>query len=381
MKDLIIVDDSFTVRKVIELLLSPLGYNLTFAENANKALEIIKSGRFDAIILDYGLPDKDGAVFSSEIKKLYPDIPVLIMYNGKEYTADKILSQCKCEEVIEKPFDSQSFLTKIYSLKEKTIVVEKPIPSPEKMEDLFDLNIGEEFEVKEEKPTGPLEEKLETKDIGETIELEEVEELLDLEEIKEAEELDVEELRLGEEITTPKEEMISDTVTLEELLSEDIVVEEVIEEKDKIEIAETKKAEREETKFEEPSIDINEFFSDLNDILKEKDKTSAEKIFEEKKVKPMVEEVAKELREIESIVPSEKEELDIWDFEVPKEMPEEKTEKPAPLEGEKPGLISLERKELEKVIKEITYEVVEKIAWEVVPEIVDTIIKDKFGKK
>ncbi|MCX7990986.1 MAG: response regulator [Proteobacteria bacterium] len=388
MKNLIIADDSFTVRKVIEMLLKPLGYNLIFTENGEKTLNAVKSSSADALILDFGLPDRDSGELSKEIKKQKPNLPILIMYNGKDYTGDKILSLSQCDEIIEKPFDSQTFITKIEGLKAKTgVITEKKeeqikpaekeflkdiISSKEEPLESFELDFGEEFTIKEEEKAS-----LEELDLS-IVEPEEVEEL---EELKDIEEIEVEELKIEEEKSPSKEE-IGETVTLEDLLGEEIVIEEEVEKpqkKEKVEIEQVP----EEKKTEEPSIDINEFFSDLNEILVEKEKPSAEKIFEEKKVKPVVEEVAKELKEMEEIVASE-EELDIWDFELPtekegKEPVEQVVE--TKREESKSELLSLERKELEKIIKEITYEIIEKVAWEVVPEIVDTILKDKFPKR
>lgn len=378
MKNFLIADDSFTVRKVIEMLLKPLGYNLIFAESGEKALQSLKTSKVDAVILDYSLPDKDSTYISKEIKKYNPNIPVLVMFNGREHSGDKVLSLSQCDDIIEKPFDSQTFLSKIENLKPKTEAILKK-EEEEKVEKVdlskeflvsekpttesLDLDFGDEF-VLEEKTSEPIVEELE-------LELEP----LELEEVKEEEELKVEELTIEEDKISKKDE-ISDTVTLEELLGEEIVMEEVAEEK------EIKEEKREEKQLEEPNIDINEFFSDLNEILLEKEKPSVDKIFEEKRVKPVVEEVAKELKEIEEITPSE-EELDIWDFEIPaeKEIKEETKLQTREEELKTNELLSLDRKELEKVIKEITYEVIEKVAWEVVPEIVDTILKDRFPKR
>lgn len=307
------------------------------------------------------------------------------MFNGKEYNADKIMSLCQCDEVIEKPFDSQSFLTKIENLKSKVGVIYKEPEEAKSFEtDFFkdlevkgesidkslDLDFGEEFTIKEKDKKIDIEEL----DLSE-IEQEELEELEDLEELKDIEDLEVEELKIDENIMYQKDEL-GETVTLEDLLGEEVIMEEVSEEKD---ISEKKPVEK---ALEEPKIDINEFFSDLNEILLDKEKTPSEKIFEEKKVKPVVEEVAKELKEMEEIVSSD-DDLDIWDFEVPAEESKEpiKETPSAYAEEKKFDLLSLDKKELEKIIKEITYEVIEKVAWEVVPEIVDTILKDKFPKR
>ncbi len=391
MKNIIIADDSFTVRKVIEMLLKPLGYNLIFADNGDAALRAVKSTAIDAIVLDFSLPDIDSARLSKEIKKYNPNIPVLIMYNGKEHTGDKILSLCECDEIIEKPFDSQSFLSKIENLKSKlTIISDKEselelvdleLEKGEKIkegvfEESLELDFGEEFSFKE--GTKKKEIILDEWEIGE-LESEDIEEV---EELKDIEEIEVEELQIEEATPSETKKEMAETLTLEDLLSEEVVLEEVTEKTEEKKEVEEKEF-LVEKKEEETSIDINEFFSDLNEILVEKEKPSVGKVIEEKKVKPVVEEVAKELKEMEEIVPTE-EDLDIWDFEVPSEKEVKEAPKVAPIveqEVKKLDLHAIDRRELENIIKEITYEVIEKVAWEVVPEIVDTILKDKFPKR
>lgn len=392
MKNIIIADDSFTVRKVIEMLLKPLGYNLIFADNGDAALRAVKSTAIDAIVLDFSLPDIDSARLSKEIKKYNPNIPVLIMYNGKEHTGDKILSLCECDEIIEKPFDSQSFLSKIENLKSKVTLVsgkeselelvDLELEKGEKIkegvfEESLELDFGEEFTFKEGAKKKDM--VIDEWEIGE-LESEDIEEV---EELKDMEEIEVEELQIEEATPSETKKEMAETLTLEDLLSEEVVLEEVTEKTEEKKEVEEKELLVEKKEEEETSIDINEFFSDLNEILVEKEKPSVGKVIEEKKVKPVVEEVAKELKEMEEIVPTE-EDLDIWDFEVPSEKEVKEAPKVAPIveqEVKKLDLHAIDRRELENIIKEITYEVIEKVAWEVVPEIVDTILKDKFPKR
>ena len=54
---ILIVDDSATIRRALELILKPLGYELDFAADGAQALE--RAGAFtpELILLDYGLPD------------------------------------------------------------------------------------------------------------------------------------------------------------------------------------------------------------------------------------------------------------------------------------------------------------------------------------
>ncbi|MEW6270133.1 MAG: response regulator [Thermodesulfobacteriota bacterium] len=53
----LVVDDSLTIRRALELILKPLGYELDFAADGGQALERATSFTPDLILLDYVLPD------------------------------------------------------------------------------------------------------------------------------------------------------------------------------------------------------------------------------------------------------------------------------------------------------------------------------------
>ncbi|MBY0274500.1 response regulator, partial [Candidatus Binatia bacterium] len=54
---ILVVDDSLTIRRALELILKPLGYELDFAADGAQALERATAFVPDLILLDYVLPD------------------------------------------------------------------------------------------------------------------------------------------------------------------------------------------------------------------------------------------------------------------------------------------------------------------------------------
>lgn len=356
MNNLLIVDDSLTVRKVIEMLLVPLNYNLDFASNGKEALHLLKAKRFDISLVDIRLPDADGLSLSREIKKASPSTKVILMISAKDDIGEDKMREGLVDDVLVKPFDSATIISKLESLAKISQPEEKEILEGTTEEIKFDLDLGDEFTFspKEEEPA----------------ELEEVIELSDLELLSEG---------------TEREKGGKEVEDLEEIVEEELSLEDLLEEGE-IKIDEEPQKEREE---DNKKVNLDELFSDLNEILMEKEEKPVQKDVKID-VKPVVEELAKELKELESLGEEERlekgkeelEELDIWDFELEEEE-KEKEEKKVVEKAEMKTFVTFEgdRESLEKLVKEITYEVVEKIAWEIVPEIVDTVLKDKFGKK
>ena len=87
--ELLIVDDHAIVREGLKRIINEQS-NLTVkheAQTGESALEKIKSNHYDMIVLDISLPGKSGYQVLKEVKKIKPELPVLIlsMHNNDHY--------------------------------------------------------------------------------------------------------------------------------------------------------------------------------------------------------------------------------------------------------------------------------------------------------
>ena len=87
---LLIADDHEMIRDGLRVLLNQTGQFDIVAEasNGREVIEVIKKiDELDIIVLDINMPDKDGIEVTTELKKTYPEIKILIvtMYNRKEF--------------------------------------------------------------------------------------------------------------------------------------------------------------------------------------------------------------------------------------------------------------------------------------------------------
>jgi len=105
-KKVLVVDDEFTIRELVELTLSP-DYEVIKAENGEEALE--KAKDTDLIVLDIMMPNIDGYEVCRKLKSNTDtkDIPV-IMLTAKHNTDDlKTAIQADVDEYITKPFEPE----------------------------------------------------------------------------------------------------------------------------------------------------------------------------------------------------------------------------------------------------------------------------------
>ena len=76
---LLVENDAFT-RGALAAHLRDSGYSILEAANAHDAMAVIISGnRVRLIIVDFVLPDMDGAEFIERIRELLPNIPLILM--------------------------------------------------------------------------------------------------------------------------------------------------------------------------------------------------------------------------------------------------------------------------------------------------------------
>jgi len=78
-QNILIVDDEAAQRKLLEAFVEPLGFEVVCAGSAEEALDRIRDTRVHMVLLDVRLPGMSGLDALPEIRKLAPDLPVLLI--------------------------------------------------------------------------------------------------------------------------------------------------------------------------------------------------------------------------------------------------------------------------------------------------------------
>ena len=76
---LLLVDDERDFLHAVEPGLVRRGFDVTLAETGMKALDILSQREFDVVILDVKMPGLDGVDTFREIKRMAPDLPVVLL--------------------------------------------------------------------------------------------------------------------------------------------------------------------------------------------------------------------------------------------------------------------------------------------------------------
>jgi len=68
-------------------LLKEKGYGLVTATSGSDGLRLLKSHPVDAVVLEYYLELSDGAVVANAIKRVRPQLPIVMVADRKDYLA------------------------------------------------------------------------------------------------------------------------------------------------------------------------------------------------------------------------------------------------------------------------------------------------------
>jgi CheY-like chemotaxis protein len=80
---LLCVDDDSAFRQFYKNLLGSYGYDVTVAASGRQALRVLLSHKVDVVLTDMEMPGMTGAELAIRLKKMRPELPVLLVSGAK----------------------------------------------------------------------------------------------------------------------------------------------------------------------------------------------------------------------------------------------------------------------------------------------------------
>jgi CheY-like chemotaxis protein len=123
LKQVLVVDDSTTVRSVIRKLLQASRFRLevTEAEDGASAIERASKRRFDVVFLDCNMPGRDGFATLEALKRDHADMQVVMITGTKDFRIEDRARAGGVKEFLFKPFyakDIDGILYRLFGLAE-----------------------------------------------------------------------------------------------------------------------------------------------------------------------------------------------------------------------------------------------------------------------
>ncbi|MCL4182987.1 MAG: response regulator transcription factor [Burkholderiaceae bacterium] len=115
----LVIDDEPQIRKFIDISLRSQGYATLLAETGQQGLTLLASKGADIVILDLGLPDRDGREVLRELRQ-WSRVPVIVLTVRSGEEEKVALLDAGANDYVTKPFGIEELMARIRALLRST---------------------------------------------------------------------------------------------------------------------------------------------------------------------------------------------------------------------------------------------------------------------
>ncbi len=114
---LLVVEDDGLLRRALLRLFGQWGYGAEGAETAGEALAWLEREVFDLVVLDVGLPDRDGFDLCRQLRRRPGHQPLVLMLTARDGRQEKVRGlEDGADDYVVKPFDPEVLRARLRSL-------------------------------------------------------------------------------------------------------------------------------------------------------------------------------------------------------------------------------------------------------------------------
>jgi two-component system KDP operon response regulator KdpE len=111
----LVIDDEPQIRKFLEISLRAQGYAVDLADTGQAGLDALAVRGADLVVLDMGLPDRDGKAVLQELRQ-WSQVPVIVL-TVRSGEAEKVAAlDAGANDYVTKPFGVQELMARIRAL-------------------------------------------------------------------------------------------------------------------------------------------------------------------------------------------------------------------------------------------------------------------------
>jgi len=107
---ILIVDDEPGARNLLRGMLEDDGYQIITADDGEEAVEVYKTAKPEAVLLDVYMPRMDGLAALGQIRRFDPEARVAMLSGMGKQTTVKEAARAGARDFVVKPFDNDRVL-------------------------------------------------------------------------------------------------------------------------------------------------------------------------------------------------------------------------------------------------------------------------------
>ncbi|MEC0170905.1 response regulator transcription factor [Paenibacillus graminis] len=116
MPTILVADDDANIRELVSLFLRNDGFQTAEAADGKEALSVYSSTQADLVVLDIMMPVMDGWTLCKELRRINPDLP-LLMLTARGETWEKVKGfELGTDDYLTKPFDPLELTARVRAL-------------------------------------------------------------------------------------------------------------------------------------------------------------------------------------------------------------------------------------------------------------------------
>ncbi|MGD0515888.1 MAG: response regulator transcription factor [Rhizomicrobium sp.] len=110
---ILVVDDEPAIRRFLRTSLTAQGYQIIEADTAKAALEAMRRNPPDVLVLDLGLPDRDGFEVIQELRGIGSALPIIVLSSRADEAGKVRALDLGADDYVTKPFGVDELLARV----------------------------------------------------------------------------------------------------------------------------------------------------------------------------------------------------------------------------------------------------------------------------
>jgi DNA-binding NtrC family response regulator len=110
---ILLVDDEENLRRTLAMILQREGYQVDTAGTILEARQLLKDARYDLTFLDLKLPDANGLSLLPDLRKSFPNMPVVVLTAHDKLDAAVEAVRYGARDYLLKPLDPSVILQQV----------------------------------------------------------------------------------------------------------------------------------------------------------------------------------------------------------------------------------------------------------------------------